>query len=238
MVAEVYSGQATPITSAAMWGIANEYDLAGGFGVADVVQAMVYLVQAEQALGIEAANLLPVTSPVSFAQTNLPPGIEAIQNLQAAITSNASLGSTFWDTRFVASTNPFNDGSYLQTYIDTTFPKAFPGLPFFFAEMGIPITSSVSTEQEQATFVAAQLAATKPRNDFLGRCVFQFLNQTAMKSGTEATFGMTKYALPPPSPRTGTIPQSYVPGGGSTYNVDALVQKPLYQTVQTAYSAG
>ena len=237
MVTEVYDGQSTPRASAAIWGIGNEYDLASTFTVNDVVTAMTYLVAAETALGITAANALPVTAPVSFAAGTLPPGIAAIQTLQTAVEANASLGPTFWNQRFVASTNPFNDGAFLKTYIDTTFPHYFADLPFFFAEMGFPIQSQgVTNEEQQAAFVLEQLNATKPRNAFLGRCVFQFLNQTAMKSGTEATFGMTKYAPAPPSPRTGTIPAGYVPGGGSTYNVDTLTQKPLYQSVKSAYS--
>jgi hypothetical protein len=109
-------------------------------------------------------------------------------------------------------------------------------LPFFFAEMGIPIPGGgIVDEQGQAEFVLAQLKATQPRRNFLGRCVFQFLNQSAMKTGTEATFGMTKYAPPPPPPRTARIPAGYTPGGGETYPVDALTQKPLYRSVSSVY---
>ena len=237
MVTEAYDGGTQPVAGAGLWGIANEYDLAGGFDVNDVVQAMVYLVEAEQQLGIAADQLLPVTSPVSFAAGSLPnaPGVAAIQKLQNAIEGNASLGSAFWKARFVGSTNPFNDGSFLESYIDKTFPQYFPDLPYFFAEMGIPIPGpGVNNEQQQAEFVLEQLEATVPRGNFLGRCVFQFLNQSAMKTGTEATFGMTKYSGSIST--QGTIPSGYTPGGGETYPVDELTQKPLYQSVQQAYS--
>jgi len=234
MVTEVYNGGTTPVAGAGMWGIANEFDLAGGFNVNDVVQAMVYLVEAEQSMGIQTADLLPVTSPVSFAQAGgVPPAIAAIQSLQQAIESNSTLGSSFWSGRFVAAMNSFNDGAYLNNYIANTFPQYFPDLPFFLSEMGINLNGQATTEQEQAQYVLDQLNNTVPSGNFLGRCVFQFLNQTAMKSGTEATFGMTKYSGSIIT--TGTIPSGYVPGGGETYPVDGLTQKPLYQSVAQAY---
>ena len=55
-----------------------------------------------------------------------------------------------------------------------------------------------------------------------------------MKSGSEATFGMTEYSGT--TLTTGTIPSGYVPGGGETYPVDELTQKPLYQSVKSVYS--
>src|ERR1041384_4608378 len=58
MVTEVYNGGTTPVAGGGVWGIANEFDLAGGFTVNDVVQAMVYLVEAEQSMGIQAGDLL------------------------------------------------------------------------------------------------------------------------------------------------------------------------------------
>lgn len=233
MVTEVYDGGTTPVAGAGMWGVANEYDLAGGFNVHDVVRAIAYLLQAEQSLNIPTANLLPVTSPVSFGAGSLPPGIAAIQALQTA--ANTTLGPDFWNKRFVASTNPFNDGNFLSHYISTTFPQYFPDLPFFFAEMGINLNGQATTEQEQATYVHDQLNNTKMSGNFLGRCVFQFLNQTAMKVGTEATFGMTKYDGNNLI-TTGTIPSGYQPGGGETYPVNALTQKPLYQSVKSVYT--
>ena len=236
MVTEVYNGGATPVAGAGLWGVANEYDLAGAlFDVNDVVQAIVYITEAEQQLGISAENVLQVTSPVSFATGGLPnaPGVAAIQALQTAIEGNASLGTAFWNARFVGSTNPFNDGAFLTSYIDSTFPQYFPDLPFFFAEMGMNIGGLAPTPEAQAKFVAGQLAATTPRGNFLGRCVFQFLDQSAMKSGTEATFGMTKYAGS--TITTGTIPAGYTPGGGETYPVDELEHKPLWQSVHAAY---
>jgi hypothetical protein len=55
-----------------------------------------------------------------------------------------------------------------------------------------------------------------------------------MKSGTEATFGMTKSSGR--TIATGTIPFGYTPGGGETYPVDELMQKALYQSVKSVYS--
>lgn len=237
MVAEVYNGGKTPLPGAGMWGIANEYDLAGGFNVKDVVQAMAYLLDAEQALGIAAGSTLPVTSPVSFGTGGLPdaPAIAAIQKLKKAVESYPALGSKFWTGRFVASANTFNDGAFLARYIQKVFPGYFPDLPFFFAEMGIDINGQGRDENAQAKYVATQLANTPPEGNFLGRCVFQFLNQSALKTGTEATFGMTKYSQSGQY-RTGSIPAGYDPGGGQSYRVDELTEKPLYKAVQSAYS--
>jgi hypothetical protein len=240
MVDEAYNGGTTPYGGAAMWGVGNEYDLAPAsqFGVADVVTAMEYLVDAESAQGIKSAHLLPVTSPVSFAV--LPgesgPGIEGIQALKTAIEASTILGTAFWQTRFVASTNPNNKGSFISNYIANTFPATFPDTYFFFSEMGIDILagSSVTSEKEQADFVLDQLNNTSPSGNFVGRCVFQFLDQTAMKSGSQATFGMNKFSG---SSTPGTIqPSTYVPGGGESYKVDKLISKPLWDSVMSSYN--
>ncbi len=236
MLAEFY---ATRGPTDSLWSIGNEYDLATEFSVDDVVQAMVYLVDAEQTSQIPPDQLLPVTSPVSFATGDMPdaPGIAAIKKLQQAIEANPSLGKAFWKSRFIASTNPFNDGAYLVKYIDSIFPAYYPDLPFFFAEMGVPIKpdSPVTNETEQAVYLLDQLMATKPRANFLGRCVFQFLDQTAVKTGSEATFGINEYAGT--FKEHGVIPTDYTPGGGQEYPVDDLTRKPAYQSVVTAYKA-
>lgn len=238
MVTEIYNAGTTPNKAAGMWGIGNEFDLAGGFTVTDVVKMIQILINIETKLGIPASNLLPITSPVSFADpTNKDiPGIIAIQNLHAALQANGL--ENVWNTRFIASTNPNNSGDYIRNYIDVTFPKYFPNIPFFFAEMGVPIKQdphwSVKTEDQQAAFVLYQIQNSHPRGNFLGACVFQFLNQTTLKTGSESTFGMTK---PSGSFTTGIIPQSYNPGGGQTYNVDTLTKKPMYQSVKTGFSA-
>mgnify|MGYP000567523021 CR=1 FL=1 len=240
MVDEAYNGGTTPYGGAAMWGVGNEYDLAPSsqFGVSDVVKAMEYLVEAEASQGIGTSDLLPVTSPVSFAV--LPgatgPGIEGVQALKTAIEASTKLGSAFWKSRFVASTNPNNDGAFISNYISNTFPTAFPDTYFFFSEMGIDIKSgtTVTTDKEQAAFVLSQLNNSAPSGKFLGRCVFQFLDQTAMKTGSQATFGMNKFST---THTSGTIkPSTYVPGGGENYNVDVLTQKAMYASVKTTYA--
>ncbi|NBG67442.1 hypothetical protein [Acidiluteibacter ferrifornacis] len=240
MVNEAYNGGTTPYGGAAMWGIGNEYDLAPSseFGVDDVVTAMEYLVDAEKLQKIESANLLPVTSPVSFAVLKgaSGPGIEGVKALKTAIEASSKLGKSFWQTRFVASTNPNNSGSFVNNYIANTFPQAFPDTYFFFSEMGIDILagSSVTTEKEQADYVLDQLNNTSPSGNFVGRCVFQFLDQTAMKSGSQATFGMNKFSG---NSTEGIIqPQNYVPGGGASYKVDTLTKKPLYNSVMSSYN--
>jgi len=238
MVTEIYNAGTTPHTAAGIWGIGNEFDLAGGFSVTDVAKMIQILVNIETSMGIPASNLLPITSPVSFADpTNKDiPGIIAIQNLHAAL---QAIGlENVWNTRFIASTNPQNNGAYIKNYIDNTFPSYFPTIPFFFAEMGTPIKQDpnwpVKTEQNQAEWVLSQIQNSHPRGNFLGACVFQFLNQTTLKEGSESTFGMTK---PSGSFTMGNIPGNYIPGGGQSYRIDNLTQKPMYQSVKMGFSA-
>lgn len=239
MVAEIYNSGTTLNPGAGIWGVGNEYDLAGGlFTVTDVVDMIAILLAAEADLKIPAGALLPITVPVSFADPTgaNTPAIVALQNLQAALQLNPAT-TNVWATRFIACMNPFNDGAYLANYIANTFPAAFPNTPFFFTEMGTAIQpgTPVTTEAEQAAWVQTQLQSSAAQGNFMGACVFQNLDQSAVKSGSEATFGMTKYATPP-SCTTGTIPTNYVPGGGETYNVDVLTQKPLYQSVQAVFT--
>ncbi|PIF29812.1 hypothetical protein CLU81_0196 [Flavobacterium sp. 9] len=238
MVIEIYNAGTTPHKAAGIWGIGNEFDQPGEFTVTDVAKMIQILINIETKLGIPTSNLLPITSPVSFADpthTNIP-GIIAIQKLQAAL-KNIGLENV-WNNRFIASINPQNSGDYIRNYIDVTFPKYFPNIPFFFTEMGAPIKQDwdwpVKTEEQQADYVLSQIQNSHPRGNFLGACVFQFLNQTTLKTGSESTFGMTKHSG---SFTTGIIPQSYKPGGGQTYNVDTLTHKPMYQSVKTGFSA-
>ncbi len=238
MVTEVYNGGTTRYGGAAMWGVGNEYDLQNKYTAADIATAMEYILDAESAQKIPANELLPITSPVSFGTfgESGKPGIVKVKELQAAINAS-SLASTFWDTRFVASVNPFNNGAFLANYIATTFPTAFPKTHFFFSEMGTPIQTGTpsANEAEQAAYVLDQLNNSTPSGNFLGRCVFQFLDQTSMKTGTEATFGMNKFSG---TSTTGAIqPSSYVPGGGQNYVIDTLTEKPMHASVKTVYSA-
>ncbi|PCI63347.1 MAG: hypothetical protein COB37_05140 [Kordiimonadales bacterium] len=242
IVTEVYNRQTSTPAGAGMWAIGNEFDQGSPvFDVGDVVMAIEYLDEAETVLGILAENRLPVTAPISFDRyAPRAPGVVALQNLKRAINANAALkpaAANFWDSRFVASVNPFDDGRHLKAYINKAFPKYFPDLPFFFHETGAPIQagSAVATPIDQASFVKGQLEATTHRANFLGRCIFQFLNQTAMKSWSETTFGMTQYSGTPIT--MGKISSNYEPGGGELYPVDALTEKPLFNMVRDFYLA-
>lgn len=237
MVREVYAGGKKPVAGAGMWGFGNEFDLATTFGVEEVVKAMAFLVEIEKTMQIPHSNLLPVTSPVSFAATKRkPPGIAQVAELQRAILKHPALGQEFWEHRIVASLNSFNGGGFLSNYIRITFPKYFPELPFFFSELGISISSGgpARNEREQADFVLGQLRASRPCGNFLGACVFQFLNQTALKTGTEATFGANKY-LADALHGSGKIPVSYIPGGGQSYPINVLQEKPMFNSIRTGY---
>lgn len=241
IVAEVYQGGTTPHPAAGLWSIGNEYDL-NGFTGTDIATAAQYVIEAEQSLGVtNETDKLAITAPVSFATFGSPsaPGTVKVQEIITAFQANATM-SGIWHDRFVACVNPFNDGTYLTNYLASTWPGIFPNLPLFFGEMGIDVTNAGGTEDKQATYVAAQLHAViqaiegNPSSNMVGCCVFQDQNASALKTGTEATFGITKYNG---MSGNGTIqPTSYVPGGGQTYPVDILAPKPSYTSVQKAYT--
>ncbi len=141
-----------------------------------------------------------------------------------------------WEERFIASPQPQNDGAFLESYIKSTFPENFGNVPFFFSELSANILSGGGTEEQQAVFLAGQLAAAgEPKGNFMGSCVFQWLNQTARKTGAaEPFFGIHKYAGTSKDSTITDIPAGYEPGG--TYRIDDLVEKPSYNSVRDAWN--
>ena len=67
---------------------------------------------AEQKIG--ATRLLPFSVPVSFATFGGYPGV--VKTLEAinALKANPALGDAFVSSRFVAATNPQNEGSFIE----------------------------------------------------------------------------------------------------------------------------
>lgn len=145
IIKEVYGTGTTPHPAVVMWTIANEYDFPGNNvsagQIAKVAQIILY---AEQNI-VKATATLPISSPVSFGasgDSNGTPAVKAIHDLFMAfsntqdfnVTINSqsvtipALPSDFWETRYVAATNPQNCGSTpdcssgltINTYLSTS----------------------------------------------------------------------------------------------------------------------
>ncbi|MEE9488469.1 MAG: hypothetical protein V3W00_07155 [Candidatus Brocadiales bacterium] len=140
-----------------------------------------------------------------------------------------------WEERFIASPQPQNDGAFLESYIKSTFPENFGNVPFFFSELSANILSGGGTEAGQAVWVAGQLeTAGEPNNNFMGSCVFQWMNQSSRKLPPEDEFGIHRFGAAPTN--FGTIPAGYTPGGGHKYPIDPSVEKPSYNSVRNAWN--
>jgi hypothetical protein len=140
----------------------------------------------------------------------------------------------FWKTRFIASANPFREGSALANYLTSPaqFQSAFPGTtawntlpPLFFAEMGFSQVDAGHDLSRQASVVLGQIRCTHPlavsagtpQGYFLGSAFFQ---HTFVDASHFEAFQV-------------------VPGQFSThpYRVDVLTALPQWASVQQGYSA-
>ena len=233
--------------------IANQQSLDAAVLHATLIATVAqYIIEKEEALGVTNDNhqldndQLPITSTVTFGELPRqgtppsdiglhPPAIWQIQLLKDAFQANPFLAARrVWEERFIASPQPQNDGTFLDTYIKNTFPENFGDVPFFFSELSANILSGGGTEAGQAAWVAGQLAAAgEPNNNFMGSCVFQWLNQSSRKLPPEDEFGIHKFGAAPTN--FGTIPAGYTPGGTFKYPIDPLVEKPSYNSVRDAW---
>ncbi len=216
-----------------------------------------WIIEKEEALGVTNDNhqmdndQLPITATVNFGELpregftandgtgvgQNPPAIWQIQLLKEAFQANAFLKARkVWEERFIASVQTFNGGPFLKNWIVNTFPERFGSVPFFISELGANILSGGGTEEQQAVWVAGQLAgAGEPNGNFMGSCVFQWLNQTARKTGAaEPFFGIHRYAGAFKEATIPDIPPGYIPGG--TYLIDGLHEKPSYNSVRDAWN--
>jgi hypothetical protein len=142
-----------------MFSVGNEPEL-NGINASTVAAIMQYIVEEEIALG-KGSDMLPMTSPVSFAVGDDPqhrPAIAELTKIKDAINANSYLKSkNAYQDLYVGSVNCFNPGSDITNFINT-YAAAFPGSKLLFTELG----RSDSETSDQAAFVKAQAQAAWP----------------------------------------------------------------------------
>jgi hypothetical protein len=262
----VSEGGASPNPAAALWDIGNEYDNSG-LSADDVASAVQIIVDYEEQLHITDANKLLFTSPVSFGTYGRPnhPAIVKLQELQNAFAKFAKEDpamANIWYTRFVASINPFNPGTYMANYLKKTYPQSMSSggttLPLFFSEYGQDAhdacfqlhpnnhqTKCATTAQQnaaQATYETTQInkvlplaksARTSRTGYFYGFSIFQWQNEF-FYTGSQAEWGVLEQGAPPSGQGTIAGGVCGIPSNSFTYPVDPLNDKPNFAAIVQA----
>lgn len=240
IVTEVYANNNAP-GPVVMWAIGNEYDNSnsGAYGYCeaqDIATIASLIIAAEASLGISAANVLPFTSPVTTAinpvNNSIPqpnPPADPIMGqfaIQALIDAFNAAGIP--PTRFIASINSYQTGAQLTGY-NTAFPAAFPGLYWFYGELGWSNVNGGQTTQADNLynqFSTILPLAKATGSTFLGACCFEYSDELwkGASGSSETEFGI--YTFPsgatPPTAQEG----DHSPVWGASYPVDAFVARP------------
>jgi len=251
MVTEVYSVNNTP-DPVIMWAIGNEFDLLVPGGsqyceAEDIVTIAQYIVDAESALGVADDDVLAFTSPVSTAltptNTSIPCGPTSSYStfpggcaINALVTAFGATGVALGD-RFIASVNSYQTGEQLDQYY-TTFPTVFPGLSFFYGELGWASgPTGTSSPAQQAQNIYNQFTTTIPQaatgSYYYGACLFEFSDEL-WKSGSQAMFGIYTFPSGPASVFANEGPNA--PVYGATFPVDQFVAQPAVACLSAAFA--
>jgi hypothetical protein len=210
IVTEIYQNNNNP-GPVIMWAIGNEFDNdnLGAYGyceAVDIATVASYIIAAEQSLDISSDNLLAFTSPVTTAlipvNTSIVPSAPyetldggcAIEALLQAF--NSVLGATVTSQRFIASVNSYQIGQQLIDY-NTAFPTIFPGLNFFYGELGFSAESGDQTQADniQNQFATVMQLAT-PGAPFYGACCFEYTDELwkGAPGSSETMFGVYTFS--------------------------------------------
>jgi hypothetical protein len=265
IIAEIYAGPGLP-AAAGMWKIFNESDLdnAAYGNAAHVVTVMTWIAEYEGANAVADDKRLPVMVCTSFGdyggtQPNPDPkrhlGASHLKDVRDILLQNGKAGpyqaEDFWNERIVFATNPQNPAADIDSYLQQLLPGYWkqnnvPVPPVMFTELGSNIDQAGS-EQKQAEWLAAQIAASRPGASggmMLGYCVF--LNEERpWASGGERSFGITRFGadndwkLPPQNYVASTKfpvwdPRGWWWGKDATYPVEQQAAKPNYQAARRA----
>jgi hypothetical protein len=265
---EIYTlgGGTTPYSQVAMWTIANEFNQGGGANPAQIAQIAQIILYAETQLGNSV--VLPISSPTSFAPA-VNPGIAPTQELQTAFGQTTSFTATinnqqvnipalpadFFETRYIAATNPQNPGSIPPASSGVTieswlpqYAAAFPNTPLWFSEIGIGVQNScngyspscTTSETQQAAFTKNQLQKADPGQYayLLGSCIYEYTpdyqNPIGSNNYTFSLLGDKNGTSPSVN---FTIPPNAPAGGGDTYPVQCLLtSNPVYGAVKSLWN--
>ncbi|HWS55440.1 MAG TPA: hypothetical protein VN228_14985 [Pyrinomonadaceae bacterium] len=265
---EIYTlgGGTTPYSQVAMWTIANEFNQGGGPSAAQIAQIAQIILYAESQLGDSV--VLPISSPTSFAPA-ANPGIAPTQELQTAFSQTTSFTATingqqvtipslpddFFDTRYVAATNPQNPGSIPPASSGVTieswlpqYAQAFPDTPVWFSEIGIGVENSCNgygsscapSQSQQAAFTKNQLQSADPSkySYLLGSCIYEYTpDYQNPTDSNNYTFALLSDDGGTTSSVNFTIPDSAPAGGGDTYPVQCLLtSNPVYGAVKSLWN--
>lgn len=203
--------------------VGNEPEL-NGKSTGAVVQAIEGVLKAAEDLNVSAADMVPIAVPEDFGTYGEPakPGIVRLQTVRNAIAASSYLsGKNFLTTLYVAAMQTSNPGTDVTTWLNQTFPTAFPDDYVIITELGRDDITCGGLD-EQATFdkEAWEAVAGSTNPKALGACIFSFTNQN-WKGGTEAAYGMNT--------KTHGSTVAYTKGN-QEYPVDTLTPKPVYNT--------
>jgi hypothetical protein len=241
IVTEIYQGGAPgPVI---MWAIGNEFDnsAVGAYGYCeaqDIAQIASYIVAAEATLGISQANVLAFTSPVTTAITPINPSIPsnnppyntlmggcAIDALIQAF--NTALGASVTTSRFLASVNSYQIGQQLADY-NAQFPQVFPGLTFFYGELGFSAAGAGgdTTQQQNVSNQFTEIVGfATPGSPFYGACCFEYSDELwkGPPNSSETMFGLYTFS----GTLIGTSTEgNHAPVWGASYPVDQFTPRP------------
>ncbi len=263
-----------PHRAAAIWGLFNEIDY-NGINPQDVVFAVQAVLDLEKKAGIAEADTLPFFVSTSDAIVDgQSAGIGVTRQVRDALLASSKTSTKkvwgnmpfgldpipddFWRTRYVASTNPFQDATQLSKIIFEKWPAAFTGdtkwntlPPLFFGEMGRDATTPGPTPptpdqyQSTAKYIRDELRCTNPTATsgsspggyFLGAAMFEFTQEFKEspnpdlppdKNPPYAWWGL-QAAIPGQSTNEST---SY----GATYLLDKLDPKATWTAVTNSFA--
>jgi hypothetical protein len=248
IVTEVYANNIAsgPVV---MWAIGNEYDNSnnGAYGYCeaqDIAMIASLIIAAEASLRIRVASVLPFTSPVTTAiypvnksishtkpATNAIMGQYAIQALSDAF-STAEIPAT----RFIASVNSYQTGAQLTTY-NSAFAAAFPGMYWFYGELGWSHANGGKTTQADNLydqFSTILPLAKAAGSTFLGACCFEYSDELwkGASGSSEVEFGI--YTFPANGKPKTAYEGEHSPVNGASYPIDEFVARPAVASFTAA----
>ena len=265
---QVYAGK-KPRPGAAMWLVYNEFDETYREGKPIPADSVLFSIQSilqlEKDNGIAPEDRLAISVTTTTSGKFGPAqGIGPTQDVRDVLRKSAEAGGTrtwrggdgqavtldaipdgFWQRRYIASTNPFQDATALAKMINTTWPNAFKGgdkwsdlPPMFFGETGFSAADFGGSYDRTAEAIRSTLTCTNPiaagNGFFLGSAIFEYSEENR-----KAGHGVQGYAKPP---RKTTAETTKEWDGGAqtqktTYTVDALTPYPTWDAVKQGFAS-